>query len=229
MKRFSAIVAGGILVAGLVAQAADPVYSVNAVGYTKMSIPEGASLISLPFNKVGGSALSFDETFGTSVPDQALLFFYVPGSGYVSYQYFVPDGWYDKDFNLAGTNKIMRGEGFWFISPVATNIVFAGEVPGQADATNDIPIINGIQLISFAYPTTGSLTNGVFTPEDQDIIFSYVAGSGYVSYQYFAPDGWYDKDFNIVDVNVAVGAGFWYLSQDPNAKVWKQAKPYDWP
>jgi len=229
MKRLSAIVAGGILAASLVAQAQTPVYSVNAVGYTKVAIPAGATLLAIPFSQVGGGALSIDAAFGTQVPDQATLFFYVPGSGYVSYQYFYPDGWYDGNFNLAGSNKIVRGEGFWFVSQTATNITIAGEVPGQADATNSITIVPGAQLVSFAYPAAGSVTNGTFTPADQDTIFSYTPGSGYQSYQYFAPDGWYDSNFNLVNVDLAVGQGYWYISYASGTTVWKQAKPYNWP
>ncbi len=243
MKRLLAIVAGGVLAAGLVAQAADPVYSVNAVGYAKLSLPAGFSMISLPFNAVGGNATTIGGVFpyGT-VQDSTTIFFYMPGAGYAAYTFVdnglgdPASGWWgptDTSSPTGGSNAILRGEGFWIQVPGATNIVLAGEVPGASNGTNTVPLVTGFQMVSFAYPATGSVTNGL-APSDGDTIFSWT-GSSWQTYSYVyspgdpADTGWYDNNNSVFvpDVALKVGAGYWY--QSSQSMSWNQTKPYQWP
>jgi len=228
MKRLSAVVAGGILAASLVVQAQAQVYSVNAVGYTKVDLSKGFSLISLPFNNVGGAAQSLDDAFGTNFIDSAAVYLYVPGTGYLVATYFAGFGWYDDSFQPCGTNKILRGEGFWVYSPSVTNVVLAGEVPGASNATNSIGLVSGYQLVSFAYPVSLSLTNSGLTPSDSDMILQSVGGT-YQTATYFAGFGWYDDSFNPVDVTLQVGKGYWYRSAAASPTPWVQTKPYSFP
>jgi len=243
MKRLSAIVAGGILAASLVAQAQTPVYSVNAVGYTKVNLPAGFSMVSLPFNSVGGAAMSIDDALGKNFADGTTIFFYMGAAiGYQSYTYYdngptdPTTGWYNNSTSLMeGTNKILRGEGFWIQVTSATNVVLAGEVPGGTDATNSIPLVKGFQMVSSAYPAAMSVKNGL-TPSDGDTIFNWT-GAAYKSYTYYdngptdPTTGWYDNDtsLQVADVSLAIGQAAWYQSVN-NANVnWNQTKPYQWP
>ena len=57
--------------AGLVTAASAQTYSVNAVGYIKLVLPPGQTLVSTPFVKVGGGVPTITDVFGTNVPNRS--------------------------------------------------------------------------------------------------------------------------------------------------------------
>jgi hypothetical protein len=228
MKKSVLLMAGVCLLSGMTAFA-DPVTSVNAVGVTKVDLPVGFSLLACPFNAVGGQGLSLDEMFGTSLPDLSAVFVYVNGTGYVSYYYYAGDGWRDDGANPVGSSKVLRGEGFWVYTPeVVSNLALSGEVPASAVGTNRIDLVQGFQLVSFAFPQDVAVGDSGLNPRDLDVVFKYINGA-YVSFYYYDGDGWRDDGANPVDLTFRPNEGFWYMSEAAATNTWEQKKTYTWP
>lgn len=228
MKKIGLFVSS-LMLAGSLAMAADPVYSVNSVGYMKVMLPAGYSLIGSPFNSVGGAPLTLNGVFGTNVVDSTYVFIYVPGSGYVSYNYVDPTGWQDDNGVPAGDAQILRDDGFWVYAPASMTATIAGEVPGSSQGTNTVALVPGYQLLAFAYPATVSAASSGLNPTDSDYIFKWSTNQSYVTYQYVDPTGWQDDNGTPVDVKFGPGDGFWYYSVSSSTNTWNQVKPYVWP
>ncbi len=230
MKKTGLLIAGVCLLSGMVAWSADPVTSVNAVGVTKLNLPAGFSLIACPFNAVGGQFLTMDEMFGTSLPEGAYVYPYVVGTGYGRYV-FLDGTWFDAESgNPAGTEKIMRGEGVWVYSESAvSNFVMAGEVPASSIGTNRIHLVEGFQVLAFAFPQEMALSASGLTPSEGDYLFKWFDGN---YRRYVAFDGlWYDAEVGGDPVDVVLGQneGFLYYSTSLSTNTWNQIKTYQWP
>jgi hypothetical protein len=235
MKKTALMVASVCLLSGMVAWSAgpDPVTSVNAVGVAKVEIPEGFSLIASPFSQVGGSSLTVNEVVGTSVVDGTTLWFFMPESGiYFSYTFSLLDGgWVDDGGYYAGTNKILRGEGFWIQSLTNMSLSLAGEVPSANTApTTTVTLVPGFTLFGFAYPSSTTLT-ATLNATEGDTIWRYSSASGiYSSYTYSPLDGgWVDDGGNVADIKLNMGEGAWYQSLSESNNIWNQVRPYQWP
>lgn len=206
----------GLLVAGAEAS--------NVVGYVKISIPGGLSLVAQPFVQVGGSAPTIGGVFGSALPDGSELFFYVPGTGYTGYVYVEGVGWLDSNFNDANNVTLARGSGFWVKNNSAqpATLVLHGEVPL---ADNPITFLTGLQLFSYAFPTSLDVqTLTGLTPADGDEIVAFVNGN-YITYTYIDGLGWVDANMELASFSLAPGASYWYWRKSGNTN-WVQTRNF---
>ena len=227
MKRLAVAMLAVAMVATM-GFAATEVYSVNVVGYKTIDFPSGLALVSCPFVKVGDQAsdLTIDEMFGTDAPDGTIIYLFT-GTGYKTYTWVEGDSWYDDDFNPnQGTNVLFRGEGFWVRAPSVFSKAVTGEVPGEANPTNSIVLPAGLSLFSFGFPVDVVVGDTGLAPSDGDIIYKFQGGT-YATFTYVEGDGWYDDDFNLVDVDLTMGESYWYRAGAQTA--WDQVKPYTEP
>lgn len=217
----------GVMLAVTTVFAAE-VKSVNVVGFKRVEMPAGLSLVSSPFVKVGDQAadLSIDEVFGADTPDGTIIYLFEQGVGYKTYTWIAGDSWYDDDFiSGQGTNVLARGEGFWVRAPSAFTNAVAGEVPSTLNPTNTVVLSAGLELFSFGFPADTAIGASGLNPSDGDIIYQY-AGGAYTSYTYIAPD-WLDDSFLPVSVVFTMGESYWYRAV--SQITWDQVKPYTEP
>lgn len=205
----------------------------NVVGYIKVEIPAGLSLVSVPFELVGGGTHTLDSVFGTSVPDSSQVILFDPGVGYEVYTFIEEDdpadsGWF-KGRDPAGSTPLPRGSGFWVRNPSSEPIelVLRGEAPvTDVAVTLDV----GLRIVSYGFPSEASLdTVSGLQPADTDQLIAFVPGEGFVVYTYVEEDtpedtGWY-KGRDKVSLTLQPGQAFWYR-RGGAATVWNQSKNY---
>lgn len=227
MKTILKVAAVSVLAAGLTTSAFAQTYSVNAVGYIKLVLPPGQTLISTPFVKVGGGVPTITDVFGTNVPNGSVIYTYITASNsYNTYTYFNSQ-WYKGATSGQGTNLLHRGTGFWFKNPTTSNLTFnlVGEVPGGDDYSQEqvnLPI--GLSIVCFSFPTETSYANSGLTAQNGDVIYDWT-GSSYRTFTFFSGN-WYVGS-TITPLVFQPGKGYWFKSI--SAKSWIQPKLYTWP
>ena len=220
MKKLSAILVGMSLVAGAV-MAAEPVTSVNVVGYVNTpTLAAKYKLLGVSFNKVGGGPMTIIDVLGTnSIPDGAIVFLY-DGLKYVGENFVEGFGW------DPGTNDFSRADGFWFTSPNSFDLTMAGEAPSAANApTSTITLAHGYQLLSNPYPTTMILSNSglASVASDGDLVIRWT-GTAYSGSSFVQDYGW-----DPGSLSIGPGEGFWYYKLSPGTTNWVEVKPYSFP
>jgi len=151
MKKISALLLGVGLMAGAVL-AADPVTSVNIVGYQTINCPKGQLvMVSTAFKSLDGSPLTSAIVFSNQVPNGTSIYAYDS----LSSSYKIDN----RSVGEWGTNIVYDGRMGFFIkvSPSAAsnsyNVVMSGEVPMDAAITNSVyPALN-----MMGYPYTASV------------------------------------------------------------------------
>ncbi|MDZ4200210.1 MAG: hypothetical protein U1E27_13105 [Kiritimatiellia bacterium] len=224
VKWLGALMIGATL--SLSASAQDT-YSANAVGFIKLELPPGLSLVSTPFVKVGGETPTIGDVFGTNVPDFSVVHVYHPSTGYRTFS-FVFGEWYTGATGGQSTNQLDRGSGVWFKNPASSNVVLnvVGEVPGGAAfATEIVELPVGLSLVSFSFPASTPIAASGLVPDNFDVIHSYMPGEGYRSFSYVFGQ-WYEGA-TPVSFSFEPGKAYWYKSV--SQKTWTQPKPYVWP
>ncbi len=222
-----------IAATALVALLAAGAQASNVVGYIKVEIPAGLSLVSVPFEMVGGGVQTLDSVFGDKLPDSSQVIMFTLGVGYEVFTYIVEDepedtGWF-KGRTPAGSTPLPRGAGFWVrnSSANAIELVLKGEAP-VADVT--VPLAFGLQIISYGFPSEADVnTVGGFTPADTDQIIAFDPNEGFVVYTYVEEEtpedtGWY-KGRNKVELKLQPGQGYWYRRGGASTS-WTQQKNY---
>jgi hypothetical protein len=218
------MVLGGLLTLSLVANGfADTtnVYSKNAVGYIQKQVSADVYyLVSCPLVMKSSGPVLPSDVFGNTVFADAtsLYIFDRVTQEYISEAYLDGVGWYP------GTTDLSRGKGFWFTSPVTTNLSFIGEVPGvTTTSTNLVP---GFQLVAYPYPATVLITDTALQSivVDSDSVWKWnPSTSEYISYAYLNEIGW------IPEVpTLSPGDGFWFQRLGSSTS-WTETKPYTFP
>ncbi|MDZ4200237.1 MAG: hypothetical protein U1E27_13245 [Kiritimatiellia bacterium] len=196
----------------------------NAVGYIKKSVPAGFSMMSIPFEQIGGSAQTLDSVFGEKLPDTSEVILYTQDGGYNTYTYFEGDGWYDENFEPAGMAQLPRGIGFWVKNTAASEIeiMLRGQVPTKDKA---ITLSSGYQMVSFGFaaPTAPQLEDGLF-PNDTDELIAFGPG-GFETITYFEGDGWLNEGYDPAALVLEPGVSYWYKRVGAGT-TWNQSKPY---
>lgn len=216
MKKMSVIIAS-LCVFSAAAMAADPVYSVNVVGY--VSATNEASKWYMrggPFAKIGAGAseVTITDILGTNIANGTLVYLW-NGLGYVP-ENFSSGSW------SPGTNLISRADGFWMRSTLGFQLTRLGEVPGNSYASNTVTALSpGLQILSYPYPVSCDLTN---------MQFEAVAANGDTIYKWNGL-GWDTTSFSSgkwgVNYQFGIGEGFWYKrSSSATATNWVVSKPY---
>lgn len=197
----AAVLAAGSAVTGL----AQTVYSINAVGYVNLTIPNGFSMIANPLNTTNNTLGSL---FGANVPDFTTIYKW-NGVAFQSATFLF--GACDQpNFTLA------PGEGCFINATAAFTNTFVGEVIQSPDAvtaiTNALPA--GFSIVSSKVPQEATLSalglNSAMS--DFDTVYRYSNVSGAYTSSTFLFGAWDN------DATVAVGEAFWV-----NASV---AKPW---
>lgn len=221
MKKL--IVTSFALLVAVSISTADEVSSVNVVGYKKVETTANVyKILGINFEKVDSTAFEFtvSDLFPTNgLPDGAMIYLY-NGLGYAGEAYYDGYGW---DPN---TNKIYRGDAFWFLAPANLTNTFLGEVPAsEYAATSDIQLSQGYQFFTYPYPVSIPINDTGLgaVAEDGDVIYAF-NGVGYVGYAFYDGFGW-DPDTLVLEL----GVGYWYYKSGLGSVVWTEAKPYDYP
>ena len=236
--------------------AANPVNSVNMVGYANVGVPSnGWVMLSLNWNSIGGNAsipinslisgngLKSGLDFGTAdklfVWDATLN---AGTGGYKTYYLYIDNLWYEYlNDNAPTTNVITRGGGLWMKhEAAATNVTLSGEVP--LTTTNVVTFGVGLwSMVGSAY-TYDMLINGTnqiwsgnkgldFGTSDQLYVWNSSLNSGtggYKTYYLYIDGFWYEylNDNAPTTDKIPLGGGAWFKNNGVSPSVWTEIKPY---
>jgi len=203
MRTKTLLVAAAISAVGLTASLAQSVYSVNVVGYVNVPVVVGYNAIANPLDASPNNALN---SVLPAVTDGSVILTWDPvAQGFGAPQQFYEGyGWADQDFNLS-TNTVQPGEGFFFSSPVSTNLTFVGDV--RQGALSE-PLYLGYNCISQLTPQSGSIMDFGFPAVDGDVYLPFdTATQQYgAPIQYYDGYGWADQNFTLTPPNINVGS-----------------------
>lgn len=209
-----------LLFAGFASAQDDAVYSANAVGVIRYTIPANGELtaIALPLNPMSGSAVAWSWT-NTPIADA------LPRSSYI---YCWRDSkWAPSLKQRTGWSQnfeIQPGEAFFVQSSATTNIVVSllGEVP--VDDTLPIPLAGdgNLNMTSVTmYPVEMALTNSAFADLPRSTYLFRWNGTSWDT-NLKQRNGWSDTSW-ILDVGEGV---FVQLSGSSTNVV--ETRPFEW-
>lgn len=235
MKKTMMIAA--LFAASTLAASAADVYSSNIVGYTKLSVGSGLTIIGGQFEAVGGGDLDVQSITSEDLALGDLARFW-NGSSYTtifyygeeddggiyeddSYEVSLGAGWGDID-QVAVDMTVSLGEGFWIKTAAASDLVVAGQVGD----TNQVSVASGLTLVVNPYPQAVDIADVQGTGLALGDLARFWNGSSYTTVFYYGEDddggvyeddtyevslgaGWGDIDQIAVSKNIAVGEGFW--------------------
>jgi hypothetical protein len=201
--RTKTLLLAAVLSAGGVASSLAAVYSVNAVGYVNVTLTAGLNLIANPLKVTAGNDLNHVLPV---VPDGTTVYTYDSLGFHSSSFLAIVGGWQP---NLI----VDPGHGFFMSIAAAQTVTFVGEVPQGADS--NIPVSNGLSLISSPVPQSLVLDAMQFPAESGDTVYFYRGTpKGYVNASFLAGVGWLPPE----NATPAVGEGFW--SSKATAGTW---------
>ena len=225
MKKLTILsaLAVALMSAAVAQEQTSTVYSANIVGFIKVDVPAGLSLVSSPFKTSEGKDPTINDVFGAGTPQGTELLIY-SAKGYATYTYYADAAaWFDEKDNEANP-ALPLGTGFWVRAFEPFTFYLKGDVPTAA--TTPVTIVSGLQLISHAYPTDRNIKDMNITPAQGDEIYCW-SGTGYSIYTYYKDtDAWYDTDDNPVTLTLKAGQAYWYLSRNKSSYTWDQPRPY---
>jgi len=175
---------------------AQTVYSVNAVGYVNLVIPNGFSIIANPLNAASNTI----PALFPAVPANTAIYKFNPTSGaYDTFRYQLGQ-WNPA---AAATTTLVPGEGAFINVPGATPLTntFVGEVM-SGNLTNTIS--QGFSIRSSQVPQAGKLATDLgYTPSANDAVYQFSNATGQYATHRFQLGQWTGGE-----PNVAVGEGF---------------------
>ena len=181
MKTKALLLAGAIGAAGIAASMAQPVYSVNIVGYVNLTIRSGLSMIA---NQLNGTPDNRVTTLIPAPPFALAVSKFVPASGnFVSATYDTDAGWDDPSSMV-----LNPGQGAFVDNPnPPMPVTFVGEV--QLNST--INIHSGLDIYSSPIPIAGDLNDIGFPPipPDRQITLFKFNGTGFDNFSFDAEAG----------------------------------------
>lgn len=204
-SAFLAIAAVGAL-AGSHALGQGPVYSVNIVGFQKVSTgPAGLEMVANPFvsaNTSIQSVIGSANSDGGLAPDEAdkTYFYDTLANGYKIYFLYNNAGdpndslngkWLDENY-IESTETVVPGKGFFYANTAGGNtntLTMVGDVVSAP--TVSVTILPGLNQLSYSYSTSidvnamalkqGNGAVGGLAPDDADNLFVWSqAANGYV-------------------------------------------------
>jgi hypothetical protein len=199
------------------ALAADPVYSVNAVGYVNVVLKKGFTIVANPLNATDNR---LSKILPSTLPSGTVVFRYDSvAKGFAPAANFAPDdngvmAW-DNDYEMK------PGEGFFIKNPTQADITvtFVGEVMQSTAGPLANSLVAGFNLKGSMVPQSGDLNTVLGYPaENGDTVFRFVNGAYLPAYNY-APDDNGVLNWDTVPTPT-VGEGFWIKSK--TAKTWNR-------
>jgi hypothetical protein len=235
MRTKTLLLTAALSAAGLLPSMAQ-VFSVNAVGYVKVSMPGGNKLaiIAPPLNGTPNNDVNTNIKLPDPGSDGCLLFrwnatiqqFRNPAQWFDGFGWFLDD---DGDGN-ADPIIVAPGEAVWLQNVTANQLDFTmvGDVPAGTNLPNPVKGGNNLDLKSPVVPrsqplgdTTINATGTLgFPAAADDLVFIWdVLGQAFENpWQYFDGFGWF-RDENPTSPGgpvIAPGSGFWSQKSGPN-------------
>ncbi len=225
MKK-TALLLGLLSVIGISVAVAEPVPSVNMVGYASKAVFVNATnrffFMGAAFSKIGNTndLVTVTDLLGTNAITPGTIVYLWSGSNYVS-EIYGAGKWFP------GTNPVSRSDGFWFKAAGTGTATLSGEVPNSSMVVTTITAIApGYNMLAFPYPVQRALRSMAFTncAADGDIVYKWnPTTAGWISsiYANALPNKW------TVNHTFEVGEGFWYKrGASAGSTNWVEVKPY---
>ena len=227
MKRATVTLVAFMAVVSICA-AATNVNSVNVVGYKKVETTANVyKIMGVNFEKIASTNFVFtisDLLATNGLPNLATVYLF-NGLTYVPEQFYEGFGWWPD------TNKIYRGDAFWFISTANLTNAFLGEVPCSDYAgTTSIPLSQGCQLFTYPYPVSiladdTALHSHPYAVQG-DAIYVFNASGTYDAWVYYDGYGFYCDAYPADQLTLEPGVGYWYSKIGAGTVTWIEPKPY---
>ena len=224
--------------------AQDEVKSVNVVGFVKLSLSPGFSMIRNDFINMEGDPTP-ENILGERVPLNTRIFEWDTGTGlykiaeYKARTVIVPPNPPVTVTNWGGDDVMLdQGVGFWIDIPDEaddpTEISIMGEVPDNG--SNTVVTLSGFNLISYPYPTPIAWTNTTLAknPTIGDAVYQYNVDTGLYNISEYkvttvivppnppvTVTNWSGSD-----ITIDVGEGFWYKKASAGSDFWEELQPY---
>ena len=216
--------------AGVVSSIAQTVYSVNAVGFVNLSLPQGFSLIANPLNgpsNINNLNAILPDAATPPVPDNTTIQKWDSrplaqgGQKFYSKATFFTSGgtqfgWWNDDFSGPTDLGLNPGEGGFIDMPNAATLTFVGEVP-QGNLSAPIPL--AFSILSQLTPQELDVKTAGLPATDNDTIQQWNNATGQKKYfgtQTCFGGDWYDASFNPTNAPTPkIGEAFFFY-RDPN-------------
>jgi hypothetical protein len=216
MRTKALLLAAAFTAAGIATSTAQ-VYSVNAVGYVKVTLKPGFNLVSNPLTAANNSIAELFKNIEGGVPGGLSIFKFSGGN-------FLPTVLYDDLDNKfipedTALETVTPGNGVFVFNPGTTDLTltFVGEVP-QGDLSNALPqgfSIKGSQVPQAAKPDAIGMPG---TPGDR--LFRYIpATRSYQDWLFDDLDNKWIPDPGLPVINV--GEAF-FLFRANTAGTWNR-------
>jgi hypothetical protein len=185
MRTKALLVAAALGATGIATVMADPVYSVNVVGFVNLNLPVGYSLIVNPLAATN-NALS---TILPTVPEGSSVYQWdTPNQHFKNINTYAFGAWDSPDA------QIQPGEAFFITTDTAFTATFVGEVRQATTTALSTPLVTGYNFVGSQVPMAGALTETLsYNPDEGDSIYRWnAAGQHYydiISYAFGAWDG----------------------------------------
>lgn len=167
MRTKTLLLTAALTAAGIASSMAQ-VYSVNAVGYVNLQIPQGFSMIANQFVQPSYTLASLIP----NPPPSTVAYLYNNATGY-DVQTF-------DDLDLAWSPNpnatIPLGTGIFILAPSAFTQTFVGEVP---QGTLSTPTPAGFSIVASQVPQAGTISQLGFVGEPADVIYKFSNATGY--------------------------------------------------
>jgi hypothetical protein len=193
--RTKTLLLAAVLSAAGVASSLAQVYSVNAVGYVNVTLTAGLNLIANPLKVTAGNDLNHvlpltddPADFGTTV--------------YTYTTTFNQSTWVGTAAGWQPNLDVSPGHGFFISVGANKTVTFVGEVPQGVDS--NIPVSNGLSLISSPVPQSLVLDAMAFPAQTGDTVYVFRGGT-YAQATFIQGAGWTPA----ANATPAVGEGFW--------------------
>ena len=229
MKKSLVITACATLLAGAMAWGANPVYSVNGVGYETFDLVGGQRyMMRIDFEKMNGGAWTLSDIFGTNSAMPMTVYYYIPGFGWQGENWLPDDQIWDP-----GIKTFTRGDSMFVrmfgTGDLTNKVTISGEIPGANNgATNAaIWLASGFNGVGYSYPSAIALTNTTLSTaaNGQPVTVYYWVNGGWQGVNWLPDDGIWDPD-NFV---MQPGQGYLIKMFGAGSNKWVEAKPYSWP
>ena len=233
MKQAKWILISAIVALTVVAALAQEVFSVNALGYIKKTLPPGGKLICL--NLPLDSMVEGSNVFGrTSIAQE------VPNGTEVSFWNEENQRWSSGTKTTKGvwlepqSNRIIRvGEGFFLRSPTSwtepIELTIAGEVPSTGTSTRNVAGSSRLDVVGNPYPTSfkfGVSDLAKNAANGSEVSFWNEDAQRWSSGTKTAKGVWLEPQSNYV---VKSTEAFFLKTSNATAWAWTSTKPYTWP
>lgn len=191
MRTKTLLLTAALGIVGVAAAVAQPVYSVNAVGFVNLSIPPGFSLIANPLNAP-------TNTLGALIPNApagAQFYKFTPGTGYSTFTFDDIDNAWTPNGNVS----LAPGEGGFFKNPTssAVTVTFVGEVM-QGTLNNPLP--QGFSIKSSMVPQTADVNTLGLPGRAGDQLYKFRNVGGYQTFTFDDIDNNWTPSVPVINV-----------------------------